>query len=727
MIAYIEEYNLSQAKNNIIKHAQLNWSDQSEPYSTMFDDIYFNNNQGHCESQYVFFEGNDLAQRWGNFKQKQFCIVETGFGSGLNFVNSAQQFINFRKNNIDKPLQRLHFISFEKYPLTSNDIQLSLQKLPQFSELLDSLVVQYPMPLLGCHRLFFDGGNIILDLWFGDINKQIDNLSNEHNGIADAWYLDGFNPNTNPDMWHLILFKKMVALSKPQATLATFTAAGFVRRALNEAGFTMLKRKGYGKKREMLVGQLPESTSIDGHAINPIDDRRTIIKEAIKTVPNVVNDIAIIGGGIAGLCTALALAKRDHKVTVYCSDKTLGSGASGNLQGALYPLLNERHDALGQLFSNAYQFALNFYQDINQRHPFAHQFNGLIQLAYDSSSTKKLQKIKTAGLPEQLVHWIDANSTNQLAGVEIDHPALYYPRAGWLSPRQLIISLAHLLAEYDNVTIHCDHHIEQIYYDQDAKNKNNDQWILKRKLPSTSTNTSAKDMIDLSIHAMAHQNQTESATENTGIFKHQTLVIAAGFDSLNFQQCRAVPLSAARGQVSHIESTPELTALKRTLCHEGYLTPAIAVQHCMGATFKRHDSDTAYRETEQNDNHQKLKKCISDKTWVDNIVLNDQAHTAIRCTTRDHFPYVGELTDYDSLKKSYEMNGSINYPIASLPNAYLLTGLGSRGLCSAPLLAEILASKINKESLPVAKYIDEKMKIPRQWLSYINKNKPLKS
>ena len=717
MIAYIEEYNLSQAKNNIIKHAQLNWSDQSEPYSTMFDDIYFNNNQGHCESQYVFFEGNHLALRWVNFKQKQFCIVETGFGSGLNFLNSAQQFINFKKNNIEKPLQRLHFISFEKYPLTSNDIQLSLKKLPQFSNLLESLVVQYPMPLLGCHRLFFDGGNIILDLWFGDINEQIDNLSNTHNGIADAWYLDGFNPSTNPDMWHLALFKKMGALSNPQATLATFTAAGFVRRALNESGFIMQKRKGYGKKREMLVGYIPEA--------NPIDNHVAFSTGTTRATPNQADDIAIIGGGIAGLCSALALAKRDHKVTVYCAESTLGTGASGNLQGALYPLLNGQHDALGQLFSNAYQFALNFYHEVNQHHPFSHQFNGLIQLAYDSSSTKKLQKIKEAGLPEQLVHWIDTNSTNQLAGLEIDHPALYYPRAGWLSPRQLINSLAQLLAEYDNVTIHCNHHIEQISYNQHAND--NEQWILKRKPTSISKNAPPENTLDISLQTNPEQSQTENVTENTDTFKHQTLVIAAGFDSLNFQQCRAVPLSAARGQVSHIDSTPELTALKRTLCHEGYLTPAIAAQHCMGATFKRHDSDTAYRETEQKDNHQKLKKCITDKTWVDNIVLNDQAHTAIRCTTRDHFPYVGELSDYDSLKKSYDMNESATYPIASLPNAYLLTGLGSRGLCSAPLLAEILASKINKESLPVANYIDEKMKIPRQWLSYISKNKPLKA
>ena len=671
MIAYNGEYNLSDGKNNKIMYAQLNWSDQSEPYSIQFDDIYFNTNQGVEESQYVFFEGNKLKERWDKFPYQQFCIVETGFGSGLNFFNTCYNFLAFKQNNPDAVLQQLHFISFEKYPLKNLDLQKTLKKFPQFESLTKQLLCQYPLPVVGCHRLSFDNGNILLDLWFGDINEQINNLSIQTNQIADAWYLDGFNPSSNEDMWQTSLFDKMIEHSKPEATLSTFTSAGFVRRGLIASGFVISKRKGYGKKREMLIGSLSKT-----------------INEKIQRNKNSsaqTKDIAIIGGGIASLCSALSLAKRGKKVTIYCKDEKLGAGASGNLQGALYPLLNQQHDALGQLFTNAYLFALNFYQSINHQHPFSHQFNGLIQLVYDQSSNKKLKKIIAANQPHELVHWIDMNSTNSLAGVNINQPALYYPSGGWLSPRELIESLQKCLHAFKNVTIHCDQHIEKIDLQKN-------EWCLKT---------------------------------NKKIFKHQTVIIAAGFDTLKFEQCRAVPLSAARGQVSHIESTPKLSKLKRTLCHEGYITPTLNGKHCMGATFKRHDQNIDYKESEQLDNHQKLQKCIPNQDWIDSIQTTDQAHIAIRCTTRDHFPYLGKLTNYDLLKQEYK-SGESSIQESALPNIYLITGLGSRGLCTAPLLSEILASIINRESLPIDKNIYNKMQISRQWFSYINKNKPLK-
>jgi len=666
---------LSQDKNNIINHAQLDWSDQSEPFSTQFDDIYFNNDHGADESEYVFFSGNDLGSRWQTSNSEQFCIAETGFGSGLNFLTSALKFNEFQAKNPTTQLKRLHFISFELYPLELEAIQTTLDKFTQFSDLSSQLIQQYPLPLVGCHRLTFNQGEIILDLWFGDINQQIDNLTGHSTGIVDAWYLDGFNPHKNPEMWHQALFQKMFSLSKPAATLATFTAAGFVRRALIEAGFSMSKRKGYGKKREMLVGIAQQ--------------------EEVKQKQVEQTDVAIIGGGIAGLCTALSLAKRGNKVTVYCADEQLGIGASGNLQGALYPLLNQQHDELSQLFANAYQYALNFYKQVNQQVPFSHQFNGLLQLAYDHTSHRKLESIDKAQLPLSLVKWLTEHQTNALAGLPIGHQSLYYPSAGWLSPRELINSLSKILKALPNVQILCDHHIDSVGQSYDGLN----DWIL-------TTNPSKQ-----------HQATT---------LKHQCLVIAAGMETLKFNQCRAIPLSAARGQVSHVPSNDNLASLKLTLCHEGYLTPSMQGQHCMGATFKRHDKSIEYREVEQQENHQKLKKSISDQPWVDTIVTNDQAHIATRTTTRDHFPYLGELTDYEQLKQNYQAGIKTNAKLPMLSNAYLITGLGSRGLCSGPLLAEILASKINNESLPIASSIYKKMQIPRQWLSYISKNKPLK-
>jgi tRNA 5-methylaminomethyl-2-thiouridine biosynthesis bifunctional protein len=677
MIEYIEEYNLSQAKNNIIKHAKLDWSDQSEPYSSKFNDIYFNNQDGLKESQYVFFEGNHLQQRWQAFSKAHFCIIETGFGSGLNFINTLQHFLQFKLMHPNHPLQRLHFISFELFPLNVDDLKKTLNNFPQFNSIKHDLIEQYPLPLTGCHRLLFNDGEVLLDLWFGDINDQIDNLSSD---IADAWYLDGFDPSKNPQMWHIELFKKMQLLSKKQATLATFTAAGFVRRGLTQAGFTIKKRKGYGNKREMLTG------CIDVVSDSKDDDDLDANRESV--------DVAIIGGGIAALCSALSLAKRGNKVSIYCKDEQLGVGASGNLQGALYPLLNQHHNELSQLFSNAYLYALNFYRSVARKTPFPHQFNGLLQLAYDESSAQKLQKIIDACLPSDLVHWVEKKQTNNLAGVDVELPALFYPFGGWLSPRELILSLTQQLNQYANVDIQCNHEIQTLIKPSDTKGK----WAL-----------------------IAKPNNLKPR-----LFHHKSVIIAAGFETINFEQCHAIPLSAARGQVSHIKTKPLISSLKRTLCHEGYITPSYQEKHCVGATFKRHDNNTEYRQSEQNENIDKLKKCINNKSWINEIKVSAEAHTAIRCTTRDHFPYVGELTDYNQLKADYGQMEPSEIMSKSLPDIYVLTGLGSRGLCSGPLLAEIIASKINNESIPISEKIMKKMQIPRQWLSYINKNKPLK-
>ena len=692
MIAYIEEYNLSEDKNNIIKQSQLYWSDQSEAHSNQFDSVHFNKNKTINISQYVNFEGNLLPKRWKNHQREQFCIMEMGFGCAINFIHTAQQFLNFTKNAASVKLKRLHYISFEQSPLSIEALKKILQSYPEFCDLVKQLVTQYPIKLVGCHRLSFNDGQILLDLWFGYTHHQINNLNEQDGGFADAWYLNKLFLDKEPKNQYFSFFKNIQKHSRQHATFVMSPATEKVKEYLIKTSFNITSCKVTQDEKEILIGNFDNPSSV---------------KHSKQLSAN-SKDVAIIGGGISGLCTALALAKRGNQVNVYTKGE-LGTGASGNLQGALYPLLNQQHDALGQLFTNAYLFALNYYKDINNQHPFAHKFNGVIQLAYDQSSTKKLQKIINAKLPEQLVHWIEPETTNELAGVSIDHPALFYPTGGWLSPRQVIMSLQAKLAEFTNVTIKCNHPINTFSFQY--KKNGQTEWALKAVLNEPS-NLTKKDT----------ENDEQKSTE----FRHNTLIIAAGFDTLKFEQCRAVPLSAARGQVSHINTNDVISPLKRTLCHEGYLTPSIQDKHCMGATFKRHDDDIDYRASEQTDNYLKLKKCIENKPWVDSIIIDDQAHIGIRCTTRDHFPYVGALTDYEQLKNEYQLNNKPSDQLEVLPNAYLLTGLGSRGLCSAPLLGELLASEINNESLPVDKNIYKKMQIPRQWINYMLKNKALK-
>ncbi|WP_413702347.1 FAD-dependent 5-carboxymethylaminomethyl-2-thiouridine(34) oxidoreductase MnmC [Psychromonas sp. KJ10-10] len=148
--------------------------------------------------------------------------------------------------------------------------------------------------------------------------------------------------------------------------------------------------------------------------------------------------MAIIGGGISSACLALALINRGYRVTLYCKDEQLSIGASGNRQGALYPLLNQQHDALSHLFANSFLYARNYVGYINQTHPFDYDLSGLLQLYYDESASVKLDKIIQANLPLSLVKKVTPLETDRLANISIGQSALYYPLAGWVSPAQMV-------------------------------------------------------------------------------------------------------------------------------------------------------------------------------------------------------------------------------------------------------------------------------------------------
>jgi tRNA 5-methylaminomethyl-2-thiouridine biosynthesis bifunctional protein len=249
----------------------------------------------------------------------------------------------------------------------------------------------------------------------------------------------------------------------------------------------------------------------------------------------------------------------------------------------------------------------------------------------------------------------------------------------------------------------------------------------------------AKQNGNLTIH---YDHHLDSFTENTVAdtyswdlhfakksVNHNLLILTASINTLNFKQCEAIPLSAARGQVTHIPSNNDLQKLKVTLCHEGYLTPSNNNKHCMGATFKRHVLNDLFCKSEQTENKNKLLKCIKDKHWTEAIDIDHtDANVGIRCTTRDHFPYVGAIPNYKATKQHYK-NAEKQLNPENAPfhkNLYMLTGLGSRGLCTAPLLADMLASQINNEPMPFATAILNAMQGNRQWISYLKRGKALK-
>lgn len=217
--------------------------------SNLYDDVYFSVDDGLAETRHVFLNGNDLPARMA--VAKKLTIGELGFGTGLNFLAlwQLQQQIN--------PDCAVHFISVEKFPLARGDFlaahQIFKTKYPELAVFSDQLC-----DVISAHewrhgRNEFSFGNVKLDILYTDIS---DILNFWPDIKIDAWFLDGFSPAKNAEMWSSEVMENIATLSAPKASFASFTAAGFVRENLTQAGFTVDKVKGHGRKRHMIRGRL---------------------------------------------------------------------------------------------------------------------------------------------------------------------------------------------------------------------------------------------------------------------------------------------------------------------------------------------------------------------------------------------------------------------------------------------------------------------------------------
>lgn len=239
----------------------MEWRD-GQPYSLAYDDVYFASDAnepllGIAETEYVFLKHNQLQERFAS-ADNRFTIVETGFGSGLNFLCASDLWLRHASKDAT-----LHFISIEKHPLSASDLrQIYTQWPANLANIGNHLLQQYNDFLHPTqHFLLFDG-QIQLTLLIGDIHDMLKTLPQHVQPTADAWFLDGFAPSKNPDMWQHDLYDCMATHADDNTTFATFTSAGVVRRGLQAAGFHVLKTAGYGKKREMLYGQFDNQQKV---------------------------------------------------------------------------------------------------------------------------------------------------------------------------------------------------------------------------------------------------------------------------------------------------------------------------------------------------------------------------------------------------------------------------------------------------------------------------------
>jgi tRNA 5-methylaminomethyl-2-thiouridine biosynthesis bifunctional protein len=343
--------------------ASVDWAPDGAPRSRLFDDVYFSRAGGLEESRAVFLAGCGLPDGWKG--RRRFVVGELGFGTGLNVLALLDLWRRERP-----PDARLNVFSIEAHPLAAEDAARALAAWPRMADLARSLLDRWPTAR-GFHRLDFPDLNAVLDLAVMEAAESLQ----AWDGRADAWFLDGFSPAKNPQMWRDEVLGLVAARSAPGARAATYTVAGAVRRGLEAQGFAVSKRPGFGGKAERL-----EAVLADGLSLPDEPPRR----------------IAIVGAGIAGASIARALRAEGIDPVVVDADPP-GGGASGNPSALVTPRFDAGGGPVAALFAQAFERAVTLYV---QEAPGSLIARGALQLETQARDVRRFDRIAGSELFE---------------------------------------------------------------------------------------------------------------------------------------------------------------------------------------------------------------------------------------------------------------------------------------------------------------------------------------
>lgn len=560
-----------------IETADLYWQD-GQPVSRRFGDVYFSRDNGLEETRYVFIGHNHLPERFAALAPgENFVVAESGFGTGLNFLATWQSWRTHAEHGV------LHFVSVERYPVRADDIRRALAHWPELEELANALTDDYPPMVEGCHRLIFDGGRVRLTLTFGDALEAWQELT----FIADAWFLDGFAPARNPELWHDQLVAEIRRHSRQGTTLATFTSVGRVRRALADAGFDMTKVPGFGRKREMLTGEL----KLPGPLPSPASVDRPMTR------------IAIVGAGIAGALLARNLASRGCRVTVLEQGPEPGHGASGNPQGALYVKLPVEFNDQARLALAALLHAQRFYPAVT---PYQWHGTGLLMLASDPKEQDRQQRfLRRNNYPAGVLQAVDQASAARLTGVPCPAGGLWFARSGWLAPAQAVRQLL----DHPAIEVVTGYPVQRLL-------PSNNQWCL-------STDGRADIRADQVVFAAGH-------------LTNQICGLTAGY--------RFRPI---RGQITRLPATALATTPTAVITGQCYINPPSTDGSLVtGATFDLRDMDPHPRPDSHRKNLEGLAQMLPG-LLPSRLPETLDDRVSFRCTTHDYQPVAGALTNHD--------------------------------------------------------------------------------
>ncbi|MDX2369302.1 MAG: FAD-dependent 5-carboxymethylaminomethyl-2-thiouridine(34) oxidoreductase MnmC [Colwellia sp.] len=407
-----------------------------------------------------------------------------------------------------------------------------------------------------------------------------------------------------------------------------------------------------------------------------------------KLRPKIVKPqhVSIIGGGIASACAAYALTKQGIKVTLYCKDDALAQGASSNAIGALYPLLHQQEDDISLFYQQAFWRAKALYTEVaDQGFDFPHSWCGLLEIAYKESLVKRQDKFtELATWPTALIHKIDAKQASKIANVRLSNGGLFMPNAGWIAPQELVKQMINAAKATGRLTVNTN--------------------VLVNKIEQ--------------VQPIGGKTQKEQAhwrlSTNIGNFDASVLVVCGGAEVIGIDFINQLPFTSVQGQITSMKTNSRINALSTVICHKGYLTPSSSASqhqgiHCIGATFKKNNTSTIATKEDDEFNLNMLSSCLPELAkeinWTEQDISASKAR--LRCMTPDHIPMVGAMPDIQQHIDTYphlakDKNWKYNQAAPVVDNLYVMMGFGARGLCSAPLAADILMADLCGTPYPVS-------------------------